>query len=32
MKFLRFLGSEVVLGTLIAVLSVMTAVSSYQGA
>lgn len=32
MKFLRFLGNEVVLGTLIALLSVFTAVSSYQGA
>lgn len=32
MKFLRLLGSEIVLGTLIAVLSVLTAVSSYQGA
>lgn len=32
MKFLRFPGSEVVLGTLIAVLSVFTAVASYQGA
>ena len=31
MKSLRFLGREVVLGTLIAVLSVFTAVSSYQG-
>ncbi len=32
MKFLRFFGSEIILGTLIAVLSVMTAMSSYQGA
>lgn len=32
MKFLRFLGNEIVLGTLIALLSVFTAVSSYQGA
>jgi hypothetical protein len=32
MKLLRFFGSEVVLGTLIAILSVMTALSSYQGA
>lgn len=32
MKFLRFLGGEIVLGTLIAVLSVFTAVASYQGA
>lgn len=32
MKFLRFLGNEVALGTLIAILSVLTAVSSYQGA
>lgn len=32
MKFLRLLGSEIVLGTLIAVLSVFTAVASYQGA
>ena len=32
MKFLRFLGNEILLGTLIAVLSVMTALSSYQGA
>ena len=31
MKFLRFLGNEIVLGTLIAVLSVFTAVASYQG-
>jgi hypothetical protein len=31
MKFLRFLGNELVLGTLIAVLSVFTAVASYQG-
>lgn len=32
MKFLRFLGNEVLLGTLIAILSVLTAVSSYQSA
>lgn len=32
MKFLRFLGNEILLGTLIALLSVFTAVSSYQGA
>jgi hypothetical protein len=31
MKFLRFLGNEIVLGTLIAVLSIFTAVASYQG-
>lgn len=31
MKFLRFLGNEILLGTLIAVLSVFTAVASYQG-
>jgi hypothetical protein len=31
MKSLRFLGNEVVLGTLIAVLSVFTAVASWQG-
>src|SRR6266498_2163495 len=31
MKYLRFLGNEIVLGTLIALLSVFTAVSSYQG-
>jgi hypothetical protein len=31
MKSLRFLGNEVVLGTLIAVLSVFTAVASFQG-
>jgi hypothetical protein len=31
MKFLRILGTEVVLGTLIALLSVFTAVASYQG-
>ena len=31
MKFLRILGNEVVLGTLIALLSVFTAVASYQG-
>jgi hypothetical protein len=31
MKSLRFLGNEIVLGTLIAVLSVFTAVASYQG-
>jgi hypothetical protein len=32
MKYLRFLSSEVVLGTLIAVLSVSTALASYLGA
>ena len=32
MKFLRFLGNEFVLGTMIAVLSVFTALASYQGA
>jgi len=31
MKFLRFLGHEIVLGSLIAILSVMTALASYQG-
>lgn len=31
MKFLRFLGNEFVLGTLIALLSVFTAIASYQG-
>ncbi len=31
MKFLRFLGNEFVLGTLITLLSVFTAVASYQG-
>lgn len=31
MKFLRFLGNEFVLGTLIALLSVFTAFASYQG-
>ena len=31
MKFVRLLGSEIVLGTLIAILSVFTAVASYQG-
>lgn len=31
MKSLRFLGNEIILGTLIAVLSVFTAVASYQG-
>jgi hypothetical protein len=31
MKILRFFGSELVLGTLIAILSIMTAMSSYQG-
>ncbi len=30
MKYLRFLGNEILLGTLIAVLSVFTAISSYQ--
>ncbi len=32
MRFLRFLGNEILLGTLIALLSVFTALSSYQGA
>jgi hypothetical protein len=32
MKSLRFLGNEILLGTLIALLTVFTAVSSYQGA
>jgi len=32
MKIFRFLGNEFVLGTLIALLSVFTAVASYQGA
>jgi ABC-type antimicrobial peptide transport system permease subunit len=32
MKFFRFLGNEILLGTLIALLSVFTAISSYQGA
>jgi hypothetical protein len=32
MKFLRVLGSEIVLGTLIAILSVFTALASFQGA
>jgi hypothetical protein len=31
MKFLRFLGNEIILGTLIALLSVFTAVASLQG-
>jgi len=31
MKTLRFLGNEIVLGTLIAILSVFTAVASWQG-
>jgi hypothetical protein len=31
MKFLRILGNEIILGTLIAVLSVFTAVASFQG-
>lgn len=31
MKFLRVLGNEIILGTLIAVLSVFTAVTSWQG-
>jgi hypothetical protein len=31
MKFLRFFGNEIVLGTLIAILSVFTAFASYQG-
>jgi hypothetical protein len=31
MKNLRFLGNEIILGTLIALLSVFTAVASYQG-
>jgi len=32
MKIFRFLGNEILLGTLIALLSVFTAVASYQGA
>ena len=32
MKFLRFLGNELLLGALVVVLSVMTALASYQGA
>jgi len=32
MKFFRFLGNEILLGLLIALLSVLTAVASYQGA
>jgi len=32
MKFLRFLGNEIILGTLIVLLSVFTAIASYQGA
>jgi len=32
LKFLRILGNEILLGTLIALLTVFTAVSSYQGA
>jgi hypothetical protein len=32
LKFLRFLGNEFLLGTLIALLTVFTAISSYQGA
>lgn len=32
MKFFRLLGNEILLGTMIALLSVFTAVSSYQGA
>ena len=31
MKSLRFLGNEIILGTLIALLSVFTAVASLQG-
>jgi hypothetical protein len=31
MKSLRFLGNEIVLGTLIAILSIFTALASYQG-
>jgi len=31
MKFLRFLGNEIALGTLIALLSVLTALASWQG-
>lgn len=31
MKFLRFLGNEILLGTMIALLSVFTAVASWQG-
>ena len=31
MKFLRFLGNEIVLGTLIALLSIFTAFASWQG-
>jgi hypothetical protein len=31
MKFLRFLGNEIILGTLIALLSVFTAYASWQG-
>lgn len=31
MKFLRMFGSEIVLGTLVAILSVFTAFASYQG-
>lgn len=32
MKFLRLFGNEILLGTLIAILSVFTALASYQGA
>ena len=32
MKALRFLGNEILLGSLIAILSVLTALASYQGA
>jgi len=31
MKFLRFFGNEIILGSLIAILSVMTALASFQG-
>ena len=31
MRFLSFLGKEVILGTLIALLSIFTTVASYQG-
>jgi hypothetical protein len=31
MKFVRLLGNEILLGTLIAILSVFTAIASYQG-
>jgi hypothetical protein len=32
MKIFRFLGNEILLGSLVALLSVLTAISSYQGA